>query len=190
MGLLDSNDDNYDTNHCADYRSPEFFQAYAPYFPALPEFEQVLLGYVSKGIKQGEIASLLKITQGAVSSRISRIRKRLKFLKELEGFKCKDSIDQDLSSLFSPFEIELLKTMMKTTCQSETARRLNIAFNLQGPKASMTQVKVRHYYEKCLLKLKEALKTEPKYREYYHLFYYVRHHLYLMHEVKLPHFAR
>lgn len=167
-------------------KNPEFFQRYSFYIPKLPETERILLGYVEKGLKQNDIAQNLKITQGAVSSRIARIRERLKFLIKLYQYNWVN-IDNDLKLIFAPFELELIKGMINTTCQTETARQLNVMFNLQGEQR-MNQIKVKHRFELCIehfrhVKMNRALKMN-----YLRLFKLIRRNLYFLHEVKLPHF--
>lgn len=163
-------------------RSPEYFQK-------LPNKEQDLYNlYVIKKMRQKDIADLWGVTQGSISSRLRRIEERFCFLDKLKLFDT-SQIDQDLSKIFNPFEIELLKGMMKTTCQTETARRLNTLFGLSDESKDrsgnrMTQVKVRHQFEKCL----EKLKTESQI--YHSLFSLIKQNLYILHEVKLPHFSR
>jgi hypothetical protein len=157
----------------------------------LPQSEQELCEYyLIKKLNQKEIATLLGKTQGAVSSRLCRIRKRLQFIKDLSNFDV-SKFDEVLSPFFDALEIELLRGMMETTCQSETAQRLNSIFNLNerfsgdGHKYNgMTQVKVRHRFEKCLLRMKTI--QHP----YYELFLIIKQNLYLLHEVKLPHYDR
>jgi predicted transcriptional regulator len=157
----------------------------------LPKMEQELCDfYLVKRFNQKEIASLLGITQGAISSRLTKIRKRLKFMKYLSSFDI-STLNQILSPLFSSFEIELMRGMLETTCQTETARRLNVLFNLTEKPImshqrhnSMNQVKVRHLFEKCLHKLSQH--KHP----YYDLFLAVKQNLYMLHAVKLPQFNR
>ena len=153
------------------------------YLSKMPKAEQDLYFYlIVRKITQKEIAPLLGITQGAVSSRLSRLKKRLEFLQELEKFNL-ENFEANLF-LFDAFEVELLRGMLETTCQSETARRLNNIYGIgEQSKTKMTQVKVRHRFEKLLFKMKEA--KHP----YYELFLLVKNNLYMLHEVKLPHFG-
>lgn len=183
---------------------------YSEYVVFLPETEQTLIMYMSQDMPQKEIARIMGVTQGAVSSRLKRAIQRLTFLKELKKFNF-DNFEQDLQPIFSNLEIALLKSMTETTCQSETARILNNTFN-----NGMTQVKVRYRFEKCIIYLKglcEALNYQSqvrdkfgavlkdstgkpdialdakKYLKYYKLFTLVKANLYKLHEVKLPHFG-
>jgi DNA-binding CsgD family transcriptional regulator len=169
-----------------DVKNPEFFQRYSFYIPKLPETEKILLGYVEKGLNQNEIAQNLKVTQGAISSRISRIKKRLKFLIKQHKYHW-ESIDTDLKWVFPPFELELIKGMINTTCQTETARQLNAMFNLQGEQ-QMTQVKIKHRFNLCIERLKQVEMNRSLRTNYVRLFNLVRNNLYCLHEVKLPHF--
>ena len=157
----------------------ETLKSYSSYVNRLPLTErQIYDYYVVRGMNQKEIAKILNMTQGGISSRVKRLLRRIDFLKRLEVYDIL-SIDQDLSSLFNIFEIELLKGMLETTNQSETARRLNVLFNLQGNRA-MNQIKVRYRFNKYLEKLKDT--------KYYDLFMLIYNNLYMLHEVKLPHF--
>jgi predicted transcriptional regulator len=160
------------------------------FFERLPKAEQNLYElHIVKKFNQKEIASLLGVTQGAISSRLSKIVKRLEFMQKLSKFDLSE-FENKLRTLFDPFEIELLRGMLETTCQSETARRLNVLFNLMEKCENvknynaMTQVKVRHRFEKCLLKMQKE--NHP----YFDLFSFVKKNLYIMHEVKLSHFSR
>lgn len=171
------------TNITIDVRSPEFFQDYSFYIPKLPETEKLLLVYAEQGLTQKEIAQNLHLTQGAISSRISRIKKRLRFLKKLYTYNW-ENIDDDLGRFFSPLELELFKGMIETTCQSETARRLNIMFNLQESQR-MNQVKVRHKFNLCSERLKKIKMDESLKTNYVHILWLIRNNLYCLHEIRL-----
>lgn len=151
------------------------------YLQKLPKAEQDLYDlYINHRMGQKEIANLLGMTQGAVSSRLTRARKRLDFLLKLEGFDF-NNLYQDLSKIFNEFELCLLQTMCRTTCQTETAQILNDVYGFKGNK-KMNQVKVRHRFCNCLKKME---KTNSK---YYELFFLINKNPYILHEVRLPHF--
>lgn len=180
--LSASNDIFFGYVNCLDFcrtaieRNPE-------YLKKLPKIEQDLYFYYAmKNMNQKEIAKIMGVTQGAISSRLSRLAKRVKFLQRLEEFDL-NNFEEKLS-LFDAFEIELLRGMLETTCQSETARRLNQLYNLDGAsKDSMNQVKVRHRFEKILSKMQKI--EHP----YYKLFLFIKNNLYMLHQIKLPHFS-
>jgi predicted transcriptional regulator len=166
------------------------FEQIEPFLSKLPSREVDLLQlYIQYKKNQKQLAIMFGVTQGAISSRLSRARARLEFLKALPKI-TDEEIDKALSPLFDSMELEIIKTMMKTTCQSETAQLINEKFELAEDKKRMTQVKVRHRYEKCLMRLKEEMKVHPEYKKYYHLLEFIKNNLYKLHEVRLPHFDR
>ena len=79
--------------------------------PRLSEFDQQVYDLaVKKKFRQSEIARIVGITQGAVSSRLSRMLKRLKFLETLDTFNL-SRIDEELTGLLDPMEREILKNL-------------------------------------------------------------------------------
>lgn len=164
----------------------QFFREYSPYIGQLPKTEQNLIAYREQKRTQQEIAEITGVTQGAVSSKITKIKKRLKFLKFINQYNWSHFNKDDLSFI-RPFDLELIKIMIKTTCQSETARQLNEMYALQG-EMRMNQVKVRHRYEKCLIKVAEEAKKKPGLVKFLDLMKLIKHNLYMLHEVRLAHF--
>ena len=187
----------------------DFFSEHERFIPKLPEYEQTLLDYYLRHIKQVDIAKYLKCTQGAVSSRLRKIVKRLTFMEQLEKFNLND-IEQDLKPIcHKPFwigkgpkksckgywddldtriDMEVIKGMIQTTSQTGTATIVNGSLNLSGPK-KLNQVKVRNRFKNCLIKLK-GLSENPLYKDYLELLEMVDHNLYMLNEVKHPHFER
>lgn len=166
------------------------YEEIEPYLSKLPAREVDLLTYYRKyGKNQKDIARMFSVTQGAISSRLKRAVDRLKFLRDLPKISG-DDIDRCLSSIFDPIEIEIIKCMKETTCQSRTADIINEKFGLFDEKHRMTQVKVRHRFEKCLAKLDNLQKEQPDYSRFYGLLQIIKKNLYKLHEVKLPHFDR
>lgn len=166
------------------------FEDLRPFLNRLPPREYDLIElYCVYRKNQKDIAKMFGVTQGAISSRLSRAKKRLIFLRDLPKI-TEEEIDQDLSKLFEETELEIIKFMMQTTCQSKTAQLLNEKFNYSDEKKKMTQVKVRHRFEKCLNKLDEESKSHLEFKKYFHLLKYIKKNLYLLHEVLLPHFSR
>lgn len=157
------------------YLLNEFVLENPEYLNRIPQKEQDIYElHFLRGLNQKEIAQCLGITQGAISSRLKKAHKRLIFLKELEKYDVKD-IENNLKKYFNVFEITLLKTLMETTCQTDTANLLNELFE-----GNLTQVKVRHHFHKCL----NILRTKsPK---YYKLFSYIKKNISILHEVRLP----
>jgi hypothetical protein len=129
------------------------------------------------------------VTQGAISSRLSRAKKRLLFLRDLPKI-TEGEIDSRLESIFTELEREIIKKMVFTTCQSRTAQLVNEKFGLHDVKSRMTQVKVRHRFEKCMIRLAKESTAHPDLKKYHALLVYIKKNLYKLHEVKLPHFDR
>ena len=162
-------------------------EVYSQYVDKLPETDREFYYYaVRKRFKQKAIAKIMGVTQGAVSSRLSKIMKRVKFLEVMSSFDL-EKIDEDLGDILDPFEREILKQLAETTCQEDTARRVNVMFNTSGKKV-MNQVKIRHRFQKAWAKLVEAKNENIK--KYVTLFGFIQENLYMMHEVKLPQFER
>jgi hypothetical protein len=132
---------------------------------------------------------MFSVTQGAVSSRLKRALERLKFLRDLPKV-TEEEIDQALGNIFDPIEIEIIKCMKETTCQSRTAEIINERFGLIDEKHRMTQVKVRHRFEKCLTRLASLQNGCQEYARFYDLLVIIKNNLYKLHEVVLPHFSR
>jgi predicted transcriptional regulator len=166
------------------------YEEIRPFLCKLPLREIDLIElYYNDHKNQKDIAKMFGVTQGAISSRLSRAKKRLRFLRDLPKIS-DEELDVHLGKLFDPLDLEIIKSMMKTTCQSKTAQLINEKFSFVDEKKMMTQVKVRHRFEKCLLRLKIEMKAHPDMKRYYHLLEFIKKNLYLLHEVVLPHFDR
>lgn len=161
-----------------------------PFLYRLPPREIDLIElYYNERKNQKDIAKIFGVTQGAISSRLTRAKKRLKFLRNLPKIS-DEEIDNQLGSFFEPLELEIIKYMMKTTCQSKTAQLINEKFSFTDRKKKMTQVKVRHRFEKCLIKIAVEMENRENLKKFYTLLNIIKNNLYLLHEVKLPHFDR
>lgn len=161
---------------------------FEPFIDKLPRREKDLIEmYYKRQKKQKEIAEFFNVTQGAVSHRLSRARKRLKFLRDMP--KATGNLEEDLSTHFTEFEIDIIKYMIETTCQSKTADILNKKHGLKG-KEKMTQVKVRHKFDRAISKINNLKKKNPELNVYFELTKYVQKNPYMLHEVILPHFDR
>lgn len=140
--------------------------------------------------KQKDIARMFNVTQGAISSRLSRAKKRLEFLRDMPKISSED-IEDMLAPFFTPLEIEVIQGMVQTTCQSKTAQIINDRHDISNDtKKRMTQVKVRHRFEKAIQRLTILSKEYPDLNECLRLLVMVKSNLYKLHEVKLPHFNR
>ena len=160
---------------------------YAEYIPRLSESDQEVYDLaVRKMGRQKEVAAWMGMTQGAVSSRLSKILKRVKFLKMLDSFDL-SGMDEDLVDLLDTLEIEIVRNMVETTCQEETARRVNRLFGLSG-KDAMNQIKVRYRFHQAWEKL--TARRTRKYRKYAMLLGFIQDNLYMLHEVKNPYFEK
>jgi predicted DNA-binding protein YlxM (UPF0122 family) len=164
------------------------FEDFLPYISKLPQREIDLIEmYFRKEKKQKEIADFFGVTQGAISHRIKRAKKRLLFLRDMP--KINEDIKDILEDHFEPFEIDLIILMVETTCQSKTAEILNTRYKLKD-KQIMTQVKIRHKFDRYLKKLEKLKKGNPQLEDCYRLIVYIKKNLYMLHEVKLPHFDK
>lgn len=187
-------DSRFSNEHAIRYNElTDFFITYEeirPFLDRLPAREIDLIElYYNEHKNQKDIAKMFGVTQGAVSSRLSRAKKRLRFLRDLPKISDAD-IDSNLKVFFDEIELSIIKTMIQTTCQSKTAFLVNQQYGLVDEKKRMTQVKVRHRFEKCLAKLNEESKENPILRKYFLLLDKIKHNLYTLHEVRLPHFDR
>jgi len=161
---------------------------FKPFISKLPQREIDLIEmYYKKNKKQKEIANFFGVTQGAISHRLSRARKRLAFLRDMP--KLTQDIREVLEKHFNEFEIDVIIYMIETTCQSRTAGILNEQYGLKD-KDQMTQVKVRHKFDRAIVKLKRLKKTEVELKDVYELVNYIKKNLYMLHEVILPHFKK
>lgn len=179
-----TNDYSFFTFKDSSFRLEDF----EPFIEKLPKREIELINmYYRKEKKQKEIADFFGVTQGAISHRLSRARKRLAFLRDMP--KVSGDLRVDLSGHFNDFDLDVIIFMVETTCQSKTAQLLNRKYSLKD-KDTMTQVKVRHKFDRSIDKLKKLKKSNPTLRTYYELSRYVKKNLYMLHEVILPHFDK
>jgi len=177
--------------HYEDIRSSSIsFNDFKPFLDRLPPREQDLLElYYHHCKNQKDIAKMFGITQGAVSSRLARARERLQFLRDIPKLSEED-LKVRLKGYFEPFEIQIMQLMSRTTCQSRTAKLINEAYGYSDVRNRMTQVKIRHRFEKCIAKLKALVPSHPELKECSELMTKISDNLYMLHEVKLPHFNR
>lgn len=165
------------------------YEEIQPMLHRLPAREIDLMElYFHEGKNQKDIAKIFGVTQGAVSSRIARAKKRLKFLRDLPKIS-PEEVDNALGCYFGLIELEVIKGMMETTCQSKTASNINLKLGLKDNDV-MTQVKVRHRFEKCHAFLDQEKKKKPELAQFASLLKYIKENLYKLHEVHLPHFDR
>ncbi len=164
------------------------FEDFQPFLDRIPQREVDLIEmYYREEKKQKEIADFFGVTQGAISHRLSRARKRLKFLRDMP--KLADDPRKIMAEYFELFEIDLFVYMIESTCQSKTADLLNRQYRLRG-KNRMTQIKVRHKFDRYIDRLKRLRRSHGELDGCYELARYIKKNLYMLHEVILPHFDR
>lgn len=160
-----------------------------PYLHRLPNKEQDMVDlYYFREKRQKDIAKMFSITQGAVSHRLSRARKRLRFLRDMPKVEDRVLLDK-LTEAFPAMDADIIYHMTKTTCQSLVAKIINDKYGLSGPD-SLTQVKVRHKFFKAIDKLRDMGESSEVHHTIYLLTMHIRNGSYLLHEVKLPHFDK
>lgn len=123
--------------------------------------------------RQADIATIFAMTQAAVSYRLARGIKRIRFLLDIPDVS-REQMLSDLSEVFvvragskdlqdgDPrtidgihIDVQILVHMWETTCQSVVAQQLRL-----------TQGRVRHRFFKAVARLKEAATQNPKYEPY------------------------
>jgi len=81
--------------------------------------------YFFHKIKQAAIAGLFGVSQPTVCYRLQRAKKRIRYLIELPEYDQED-LEKFLHMILKDHtDIEIMKRMLETTCQSEVARSLN-----------------------------------------------------------------
>lgn len=129
------------------------FDAIEPYLKRIPEREADLIQlYHQDKMKQEQIAKLFNITQAAVSYRLHRGIKRIRFLRTIPDLEY-DQFELELGPKFNEQDRSILWLMYETTCQSEIAKRL-----------SLTQGRVRHRFFRSLDKIREFIEEESRER--------------------------
>lgn len=151
----------------------------APLLDRIPQREAdlIYLYFVEKK-RQADIAVIFNVTQAAISYRLDRGLKRIKFLLSIPQIHEED-IRRDLPEIFKPIDVDILVGMWKTTCQSEVANQLKL-----------TQGRVRHRFFKAVKVLKEASDGSAKFSPYHKVFSAISGKKFnILREVKLPQWA-
>jgi DNA-binding MarR family transcriptional regulator len=154
------------------------FKDLEPYLELLPkkEYDLIFMYYVLKK-EQKEIAKILRLTQGGVSHRISRAKKRLRYLVKVPKF-TQEELFEDLDSLFEELDLIILWGLYETTCQSEVAK-----------KVGLTQSRIRHRFMKNLETLEKVNDVET-YKKYYEAFHLISNNNFnILREICLPKWA-
>jgi len=156
-----------------------------PLLERIPEREaDLILMYFVHGKRQADIAAIFGVTQAAISYRLDRGIKRIKFLLSIPQVS-KDDLLRDLPALFPPhkdgtnIDVDILVGMWETTCQSEVATRLEL-----------TQGRVRHRFFKAVKVLEGAAQGNERFVPYHSVFSAIASKKFnILREVKLPQWA-
>lgn len=148
----------------------------APLLDRIPQREADLIYlYFIKRKRQADIAAIFEVTQAAISYRLDRGIKRIKFLLSIPQIS-EEEMRRDLVEAFDAIDLNILIGMWETTCQSEVALRLNL-----------TQGRVRHRFFKSVKVLEKLATQEPKYQPYQKVFSSIASKRFnILREVKLP----
>jgi DNA-directed RNA polymerase specialized sigma24 family protein len=149
----------------------------APFLDRIPEREADLIYlYFIQHKRQADIATIFGVTQAAISYRLDRGIKRIKFLLDIPQV-TEDDLRADLPEVFpDSMDIDILVGMWKTTCQSEVASQLRL-----------TQGRVRHRFFKAVRVLQEAAEQNERLKPYSQIFSKISSKRFnILREVKLP----
>lgn len=146
--------------------------------PRLPDREaDLIFMYYVLEKKQIDIARIFvssgkPLTQAAISYRLSKGIKRLKFLLDLP--KLDDlQMREDLENVLDdPLDVEILVRMYRSTCQSVVARELDL-----------NQGFVRNHFVKSIEILKKVAETNPVYSPYAKAFTKIAKNFNILHEI-------
>src|SRR5271157_3810148 len=148
----------------------------APLLDRIPkrEADLIYLYFIQKK-RQADIAVIFNVTQAAISYRLDRGLKRIKFLLSIPQV-TEEDIRRDLPDIFKPIDVDILLGMWSTTCQSQVAEDLGL-----------TQGRVRHRFFKAVRVLKEAAESNEKFVPYEKVFSAIANKNFnLLREVCLP----
>lgn len=148
----------------------------APLLDRIPQREADLIYlYFIKKKRQADIAAIFEVTQAAISYRLDRGLKRIKFLLSIPQISTEE-IRRDLTSSFQDIDIDILVGMWETTCQSEVATRLNL-----------TQGRVRHRFFRAVKALESLALRNTQLLPYQQVFSAIASKKFnILREVKLP----
>lgn len=162
------------------FLTPENFDKVNMLLDRIPKREADLLYlYFIEKKRQADIAAIFDVTQAAVSYRLDRGLKRIKFLLDLPHI-TQEGMREDLPHVpFKEIDVDILVGMWETTCQSEVANRLGL-----------TQGRVRHRFFKAVQVLEDAAAKEKTFRPYFKVFSALSKKKFnILREVKLPQWA-
>lgn len=151
-----------------------------PLLDRLPEREADLIDlyYIQKK-RQADIAEIFGVTQAAVSYRLDRGLKRIRFLLSIPQV-TEEDMRSDLPAVpFKPIDVDILVGMWQTTCQSEVAERLNL-----------TQGRVRHRFFGAVKVLEKRSEEDARFAPYSKIFTTIANKNFnVLREVRLPQWA-
>lgn len=162
------------------FLTPENFEKVAYLLDRIPKREADLLYlYFIEKKRQADIAEIFDVTQAAISYRLDRGLKRIKFLLDLPSL-TEEQMRADLPRVpFKTIDVDILVGMWETTCQSEVASRLGL-----------TQGRVRHRFFKAVKVLEGAAQRDNSFDPYHRAFSAISQRKFnILREVKLPQWA-
>ena len=162
------------------FLTPENYEKVALLLDRIPKREADLLYlYFIEKKRQADIAAIFEVTQAAISYRLDRGLKRIKFLLNLPSL-TEDQMREDLPKVpFKTIDVDILVGMWETTCQSEVANRLGL-----------TQGRVRHRFFKAVKVLDDAAERDQLFDPYRQVFSAISQKKFnILREVKLPQWA-
>lgn len=162
------------------FLTPENFEKVSLLLDRIPKREADLLYlYFIEKKRQADIAAIFGVTQAAVSYRLDRGLKRIKFLLDLPSL-TEEQMREDLPLVpFKTIDVDILVGMWETTCQSEVANRLGL-----------TQGRVRHRFFKAVKVLDDAAERDDRFDPYRRVFSAISQKKFnILREVKLPQWA-
>jgi DNA-directed RNA polymerase specialized sigma24 family protein len=120
----------------------------APVLSRLPALEQDILTLYYRYKKyERDISSILGITQGAVSTRISRALQRLQYIREVDRLPDVSILEHLFpEKIISQRMYHTIVSLIETTCQSETARRLHVAQTTVAQRMRTAEHRLRYYH--------------------------------------------
>lgn len=100
--------------------------------------------YYFNQLKQTDIAVIFGVSQPTVCYRLQRATARIQFQLSLPVVE-RDQLDKDIEGfLANPLDVNIMKMMYETTCQSEVASKLNVSQGL-----------VRHRFIRSIKRMSE-----------------------------------
>lgn len=103
--------------------------------------------YFFKKVRQTSIAEIFNVSQPTVCYRLKRAAARIKFILDLSPYSIVEMENDLREYLKDPTDVDVMMGMLRTTCQSDVARELNV-----------TQGFVRHRFFRTLAALEKSEK--------------------------------